>query len=349
MPLNADPVRARHPEKNLLASFLDEIRSDHTRRAYRSDVVSFFGTAEIVESTVRGVTPGEIDAYFRKGEIALRSQSSLNRRRAALNRFFDAMADRGVIDFNPVRHPRVRTPRSKSKSTSIEPSAGSTEAPPRSTPREMTVAGSLHLARALSREDVERLIREIPIDTEIGRRDLIAVLLCVYTGLRRSDVIRLTTAHLQVISRYCIIHYHNRETPVPEYVRQALIPRGQLARLNDPIPLIYSVARRSYGQSISGNALYRRVRHVGSCIPDRSVTPEVLRQTGARLALASGASVPSVRIHLGHQPNDDVDRDARSRHRRKDSASLHIDVGRRACRRLVEHRSEEHRSESKEA
>jgi len=333
---------------NLLALFLEGIPSTHTRRAYRADLLSFFGTTDVQRTTVEGVTPGEVDAYFRKGEKAGRSQSSLNRRRAALHGFFDEMTERGVIPFNPARHPRVRnprarTPRTKSRMAAVvgprlNPEAEETSGAER--PKEFELPNSLNLTPALSRKEVIRVIGEIPLDTRKGQRDLIAAMLCIHTGLRRSEIVKLSTASLQRINRYCVINVKNRQIPLIEPLGMTLeyIAETDTGRLHDR-PLLASVSNQNDGDSLTGNALYRIVRRIGGCISDRSVTPDVLRLTGARMALSAGASISSVRIHLGHQPKDELEREVRRGHRLQDSASLKIDVGGSACRSFLEQRS----------
>jgi len=328
-------------EMNLLVQFLEGIPSTHTRRAYRADLLSFFGTTDLQQTTVECVTPGEVDAYFRKGEKAGRSQSSLNRRRAALHRFFDEMTERGVIHFNPARHPRVRKPRAKSRTAEVvgsRPDPVSEKTPSAAGSKEFESLSSLNLARALSREKVSRIIGAIPLDTRKGRRDLVAAMLCVHTGLRRSEIVTLSTSHLHRINRYCIINVQNRQIPLKDPFGSVLesIARTETGCLRDR-PFLISVSNQNDGDSLTGNALYRIVRRIGDCIPDRSVTPDLLRLTGARMALSAGASISSVRIHLGHQPRDEFESEVRSEHRLQDSASLKIDVGGNACRSLLKH------------
>jgi len=324
---------------NLLALFLEGIPSAHTRRAYRADLLSFFGTTDVQQTTVEGVTPGEVDAYFRKGEKAGRSQSSLHRRRAALHRFFDEMTERGVIQFNPARHPRVRTPRAKPRAAAVVSPHLDTEAeeiPSTARPKESESPSSLNLTRALSRKEVSRIIGAIPLDTRKGRRDLVAAMLCVHTGLRRSEIVALRTSHLHSISRYCIINVQNKQIPLRKPLAKVLefIAAAGTGRLRNQ-PLLPSVSNQNDGDPITGNALYRIIRRTGDCIPDRSVTPDILRLTGARMALSAGASISSVRIHLGHPPKDEFEREVRSGHRLQDSASLKIDIGESACRSLL--------------
>jgi len=257
-----------------ISSFLNEINSAQTRRAYRADLRRFFPDSEVDESDVAGVYPEDVQSFVRSLRDAEESISTQRRRLAALRRFYDWLINEGVVTQNPARHPKV-----KPLDPESDPSPTST----------------------LSVAEVERMVATAGESPRTGHRDQALILTIVYGALRRGEVVGLEVDDIRPLGRYWILDLDDASegtdyVRIPETVVEAIdrmkeaydITKGALWR---------SLSNQNRGAPMSPDAIYKVVRRVGEQAGLDAVNIDRLRRTGLQLALDGGATLPQVQAH----------------------------------------------------
>lgn len=261
----------------LLSSYLAELSSDHTRRAYETDLQKFFGQEVVEESDIQGIqgtSPDLIQTYVRSMARNGRSKSTQRRRLAALRGFFDWLIREHVISHNPARHPKVEPVRSEAESS------------PNS---------------VLSKDDVEKMVEVAGTSDRTGPRDQALILTIVYGALRRSEVARLETDHVRPLGGHWILDLAGSSDSlgyvrIPETVVEAIermksqydITKGRLWR---------SVSNQNRGAPMTPDAIYKVVRGVSKQAGLEPIDIDTLRRTGLQLALQGGADFSQVQAH----------------------------------------------------
>lgn len=258
---------------DLIDSFLEEVSSQQTRRAYRTDLRRFFPDENVDASLVQGVEPEGIQSFVRAMHRDDQSLSTQRRRLAALRRFFDWLIQRGQLKRNPARHPEVQL------------------LSPDTSPSNPT----------LTKEETEALIDAAGDSPRTGPRDRALILTIVYAALRRREVARLEVGDIRPLGRYWVLDLPTLPQDggyvrIPELVVEAIeqmkdrygIDHGRLWR---------SLSNRNDGTPMSPDAIYKVVRRVAERAGLDTVSIDVLRRTGLQLALQGGADVPQVQTH----------------------------------------------------
>lgn len=137
----------------------------------------------------------------------------------------------------------------------------------------------------LTREQVEKLLDYPDFTSPIGRRDRILLRLLCLLGLRRSEAISLRTEHVNMWRREMTIerrktHSYMTVTFDVRDFRQELEAYMPLLEPPDGF-LLRSCGHDGYfsGQSMSGNAVYLRVRKIGEKIGIEGLRPHDLRHS----------------------------------------------------------------------
>lgn len=185
-------------------------------------------------------------------------------RRAALVAFFAFLRRRSFLEVDPTSElPRIR----------LQPS----------------------MPRGLSMDDVRRLLAAIP-ETPSGVRDRAIVTTALYTGLRRSELMSLTHADVDLSATPRVVvqmkggRRMQRDLPPPaaEAIRSALAIRHRGEPLDS----------RLFAVSSAGFAA--NLRRYGAQVGIAALSPHVLRHTAAKLRRKAGASLEEVSDFLGH-------------------------------------------------
>lgn len=252
-------------------SFLKALSSDHTRRAYRTDLRRFFGGEDVQESVARAVTAEAVQTLVRSMHREELSASTQRRRLAALRRFFDWLIDRGVVQSNPARAPQVKP------------------MPPDSDAADST---------SLSEEEVEQLVATAGENVRTGLRNQALILTILYGALRRSEVAGLEVDDIRPLGRHWIIDLGTAGgyVRIPETVVDAIERMKDTYQISSG-PLWRSLSNRNRSTPMSPDAIYKVVRRISERAGLDAVSIDALRRTGLQLALKGGADLQEVQAH----------------------------------------------------
>lgn len=258
---------------SLVDSFLQELSSDQTRRAYSTDLGLFFAEKTVDESVVQSIDAGRIQAFIRAIHKQNLSVSTQRRRLAALRRFFDWLIEEGILTQNPARMPRVHL---------LQPSAASSDDSP------------------LDKRNLEDLIAAAGESPRTGTRDQTLILTIVYAALRRGEVAALEVEDLRPLGRYWVFDLKSSSpggyVRIPEDLVEA-IERMQDAYDITKGALWRSLSNQNRGKPMTPDGIYKVVRRASERAGLDSVSIDSLRRAGLQLALQGGASLPKVQAH----------------------------------------------------
>lgn len=280
-PQPADRSLSSHTSQQYLDAFLHyliaERRLSHnTVVAYASDLRFFldFIAKSAPDTPVTGVTREHIRQFFLQSHQKNIHSRSNARRLAAMRAFFDYLGREKIIPLNPT--------------ADIDPPKTGTSLP-----------------KALSIEEVDRLLIRPAHTTPFILRDYAMLYLLYATGMRVSELVNLTVVNCSLTSCHVrILGKGNKER---------IVPFGEIAgdRLRDYLeqgrPLLLKKKSSPYlFLSNRGTAMTRArfwqivnimARGAGIC---KRISPHVLRHSFATHLLAGGADLRSVQMMLGH-------------------------------------------------
>jgi integrase/recombinase XerC len=269
--------------KEQLEAFLEQLSlnenaSDHTVRAYESDLTQFLAfLASQLARRKHEVTPQDIDraqvrAFLSDLHQRGNSRASAARKLAAIRAFGRFLRREGVVNDDPAA--LVGTPK-----------------------REQRLPA--HLGEA----EIAQLL-EMPDTTQpLGRRDRAILEMFYASGLRLSELVGLDVADVNLSSRVVRVMGKGRKERIVPFNRSAeaetlgvsaaLAPRGRKG--GHPLFLNYQ------GRRLSTRSVDRLVRkYVAACSTRFGISPHALRHSFATHLLARGADLRAIQELLGH-------------------------------------------------
>jgi integrase/recombinase XerD len=160
-----------------------------------------------------------------------------------------------------------------------------------------------HLPKVLSESQVEALLAEPDVSTELGIRDRTMLELMYASGLRVSELVGLRLAQLRLdVGLVLVAGKGSRERVVPvgeaaeqwlgRYLREvrSLLAEGRHEK----------VFVNRFGRPLSRQGFWKIVRKYGACAGIPELSPHVLRHSFATHLLEHGADLRSVQAMLGH-------------------------------------------------
>ncbi len=257
-----------------------EDASRHTTSAYLADLHHFLSW--LVQTTdicrLDEITPTDIREYreFLQEQFPPAAPATINRRLAALRRFFTWTKEHQLTDVQPAAHIR-----------NVE----STENGPRS----------------LDRKQWNRLQRCVERATgKQGIRDRCIVLLLYHTGVRAGELAALRLDDLSLSERSGQLNVRRgkgnkaRCVPLNAEARTAIQDYLQVRPASEVQHLL--VGQR--GEPLSAHAIYDVVVKYVHLAGLDAVSPHTLRHTFARTLLAAGTPLTDVADLLGHSSLD---------------------------------------------
>jgi site-specific recombinase XerD len=266
-----------------LADLAREGAAPKTLRSYRSDLAHFAGWfAESAGEAFApaAVTPTDVRDYRAALlTVANRAPATVNRRLAALRRFFRWAKAQKLVAELPTEGVRgVNTPKKAPKS--------------------------------LAKREVDRLVRHAERAGRVpsGRRDLAVLELLRHTGLRVGELCALRLGDVAIGERKGVLTVRSgkggkyRQVPLNADARRALTAYLAVRPTSAEERLFLGAGARPLGPQGVADLVAKHARRAG--LDD--VTPHTLRHTFARRLLDEGASLVDVAALLGHEkPRDD--------------------------------------------
>ena len=248
--------------------------SPQTRAAYRLDLRHFAGWfAQTVGETFspEAVTPTDVREY--RGHLVnveKRQPSTVNRRLAALRRFFQWAKATGLVKELPTENVKG-------------------------------IASSPRSPHWLDKRDVDRLIRAV--ERHGNTRDLAIVLTLRHTGIRVSELSSLMLGDVEASERKGTLTVRSGKGNKFRVLPLNVDARRAIAAYLDVRPTVSAehlfVGQR--GQGISSRAVELLVTKYARLSGLEDVTPHTLRHSFGKHALDAGADLVSVSALLGHQ------------------------------------------------
>jgi len=264
--------------EKLKALALDSLTSGHTRRAYASALDNFL---DWYRAASRGpLTKAVVSAYKAHLEAAGRSASTTNVRLCALRKLVSEAADNGLIP--------------------MELSAGIARV------RGVAQRG-VRLGNWLDRLQAERLIQAPNPATLRGQRDRALFAVLLGCGLRRSEAVGLTFAHIQQREQRWVIvdlvgkHGRVRSVPMPGWAKAAIDRWSKAASIQSgrvfrPI----NRGGRLTHESLTDKTIWWVLRKYSPALGFTHLAPHDLRRSYAKLAHQGHAPIEQIQISPGH-------------------------------------------------
>jgi site-specific recombinase XerD len=257
---------------------LDSVSSPITKRVYNMALNEFMEWFQQVPRT--GFTKATVQAWRVSLEERRLGSSSIIIRMSAIRKLAAEAADNGLLAAETAAGIR----RIKSvKSTGIR------------------------VGNWLSQRQAQALVSAPDITTLNGLRDRAILAVLPGCGLRRSEVVALTFAHVQQRDgRWCIVdlvgkHGRVRTAPMPMWVKVTIDAWTLAAEVADgrvfrPVNRGDYVAGERLGEKIVWQLLKQYAAEIG--IP--GLAPHDLRRTCAKLCRAAGGELEQIQLLLGH-------------------------------------------------
>ena len=159
-------------------------------------------------------------------------------------------------------------------------------------------------------DEIERILEEIPLDTETGLRDRAIFELLFSSGLRISELVSLNRDSVNLERKEFMVRgkgQKDRPVFISDEATEAL--RDYLEERSDTLPALFLNNSRNL-PAVGTNGDYRRLssrsiqriidKYVKAAGITKHVTPHTLRHSFATDLLMNGADLRSVQAMLGH-------------------------------------------------
>ena len=160
-------------------------------------------------------------------------------------------------------------------------------------------------------EELERLFAAVPLETPEGRRDRALLEMLYSTGLRVSELARLSRREVDLVRREFMVRGKGGKTRIvflsPRCVDWLELYLSNRADHFDPVFINFRSPRREESltgehrrlSTVSIENIVRKYARLASLV--KKVTPHTLRHSFATTLLTNGADIRSVQELLGHR------------------------------------------------
>lgn len=260
----------------------------NTGRAYQRDIEDYLAGVETL-------TLKDTIVYFQLLHSQGYSKSSIDRKKAALSKFFQFLYENEFASSNP-----FTTQTFKMMMKKIAQDSEISE----------TKLSNKPDAHHLKWDEIERILSLCGPDLE-GQRNKVIILLGVYEGLRRSEIVNLKWSDIQeeINGRALLIRAAkggSGKIDLHPRVYEALQDLREMYSLNnlDTDYVIVSLSNNNHGERLTTKSVNRIVKSLAKKAGIKNsdeITAHDLRHTCAIQLLAHGASVEKVSRHLRHK------------------------------------------------
>lgn len=302
------------PSVNLLPAFLHRFDRPQTRRAYRSDLVQFFGTDHVPADLARAVTFLHVNEHIAQLETRGAKATTIKRRLAAVRGFFDWLEALDLVQKNPAHKQLVRRVRGVSR-------------------RDQNII-------FLTADQAQSLVHATDLAGEASQRNRALILTLLHCVLRRSEAAAMDVEHIRPVGKHWVLELPNTKggsdqyVKVPEHVVEEIEATKEAYGFASG-PVWRSLSRNaSNGNRLSPSAIYEIVRKTAAnaALPV-DIGAHTLRHTGCTLAIEAGASLQQVKDHARHKNVETTMVYIHQRDRLRDSAADYIELPRQNRRR----------------
>ena len=272
--------------ESALSTFLDSMKAN-TGRAYRKDIGDFltFGAFDLAG------TIAYFDSLARDGYSA----STIERKRAALSKFFAILAENGMIASNPFRTETFKLSMRKNTQTAAKTGG----------------RGSKPGAHHLSESDLSKMIT-LCDGSLIGLRNRAILLLGAREGLRRSEISALRWNDIEQTPEGRALIIRGSKSGITERVKlfegvyQALAELRATYRAQGIVSeyVIASVSSNGRGSKVSGVSINETIKALAiraGVLNAEEITAHDLRHTAAVSMHTAGVPVSSISRMLRHK------------------------------------------------
>lgn len=275
-------MSSTHQELDIFIDYLRAVRnvSEHTLRAYASDLAHFVG---FLESEAIGESLAEVDSrvirrYLARLQKMGLSKSSVARKLAALRCFFKYLVRKGVLESNPTTG--LCGPRPEKR-----------------------------LPRFLRDEQIEALMGTPNTSEPIGARDAAMLEMLYATGVRISELVGLNVEDVDLKAGEAKVFGKGSKERIVLVGRAAIEAltwyikwsRPKLLGMESGDGIEKALFVNKFGQRLSARSVRRRLeKHFKVVSDEMRISPHVLRHTFATLMLEHGADLRSIQELLGH-------------------------------------------------
>ena len=288
--------------ERLIETYLLKFDRPATRRAYRTDLVDFFGSEDVSLVEAKSVSFVAVNKYIAALEATGSKSSTIRRRVAAIRGFYDWLHALGVIENNPAHRQLIR----KIKSV-------------RTKDRVLIV---------LTSDQANRLLNSAAEQSVRNHAMMLTMLHCV---LRRSEVASMDVYHIRPLGKYWILDLPytkggaDQYVKIPEHVVEAIENHKEAYGIGSG-PLWRSLSSRNLGGRLTPTSIYRIVRGAALLAGLPEIGAHTLRHTGCTLAIEAGASIQQVQSHARHKQIETTMVYVHQRDRLRDSAADYINL-----------------------
>jgi len=265
--------------QRLKALVLDSVSSPITRRVYSMALDEFLAWFR-QEPRPGGFCKATVSAWRASLETRSLGSSSIIIRMSAIRKLAGEAADNGLIA------PELAAGISRVKSVK---------------------STGVRVGNWLTLRQAQALLSAPDVATVKGLRDRAIIAVLLGCGLRRSEVVALTFAHVQQRDgRWCIVdlkgkHGRVRTMPMPTWVKVAIDAWASLAGVADgyvfrPV----SRADRVVGERLGEKVVWQMLQQYAEIVGVPGVAPHDLRRTCAKLCRAAGGELEQIQLLLGH-------------------------------------------------
>ena len=298
--------RAFTAQSDLIPLYLLRYDRENTRRAYRRDLITLFGSEVVTLEMASSVTFTHVNASLERLESLGKSPATLRRHLASWRGFFSWLTALGFLDLNPAdRHLVRRIP----KGTDDQ------------------------IITVLTKDQAERLLATIDQSTDGGYRDFVLISTLLNCVLRRSEAASMNVEDIDKVSGHDVLTIRKAKGGANQVVK---IP-SRLASLihtyidhhgyrSGPVWRSFST-NQSNGKRLSGSSIYKIVKkHASNAGIPGQIGAHTLRHTGCTLAIEGGATLQQVQTHARHKNIETTMRYVHQRDKLAHSAADFIDL-----------------------
>ena len=294
-----------------LQQFLAGQLSERTRKAYKRDLVHFFGSENATMTEIRQITFHDIIAFRNELAESGYKRTTINRKLSSLKAFFRMLLAAGLVENNPADATLVRGYRVEDNLT----------------------------GKAISTEAIKSILQAVQVEQNdlVRSRDEALLYLLTYGGLRRSEAANVCWEDLTQEGAFTVLRLPQTKSGVPQDIkiqsvvshylslyRQALSAHGYGAELK----VFISLSRNdSHGKPLSDQSINLIVKkYANRAGLSRAVTAHMFRHTCCTLAIEGGAKPQQVQAHLRHKDLKTTMRYYENREKLTDNASDYIHI-----------------------